>query len=498
MKKRILTILLAGLLSVSATSCMINPSQNPGTSGTGTTTTTTGNQDPGTSPDQFREVNETVYAVVDNLNLRISADTQPSTIAKQVAFKTELQRVGVNNTWSKVKCAGDDTVYFVSTAYLTTDDIAVKHFTAHAEKTMYATEAVKVRHYPTTHEELSKKEHILKTLQKNESVLVVGTGNGWYQVKFAGDDKFYYVSSDYLSTTQVSTQDGLGDYIKAFKDGAYTQPQQMYIATDSANVRKYPSADNSFSSIVDTYVKGTAVTVVAQATINSRLWAQISVPDATDPAAPPAMYYISLDCLSATQGGASLDLAQTLAIYTNFKTYSNPTTKTMYVANTVETSLVIRTSPSIPEGNDAYTNCIDSTLWPKAKAELTVVAYGTATHAGWYIINYQNGFYFVSAIYLTPNSNGTPVLTLEAVLATYKTLEVCTETEMKILKPTNYYSAPTMQNDVKLGTFTADQRVTVIAKGTVENYEIYVIKGTDGNCWFITSDAQSVAPVQAS
>ena len=491
MKKKILTILLAGLMAMSAISCgepSVNPNENPnGTSGPTGTTGTTGTTQPPVNTDQYITANDVVYAVVNNLNLRTAPSTSASA-PKQVAFATELVRVKYNSNWTVVNYDGAE--YYVSTAYLTTDDIAAKKFTPHAEKEMYATEAVKVRLYPTTHAELSKAEHILKTLKANDAVTVVGTGTGWYQVKI--DGKLYYVAASYLSTTKKSGVESLGDYVTQFKNGAYNQPQTMFIATDEANVRLYPSSA-AFSFIVDTLQKGDRGSVVAQATINGNVWAQIQIEDPNDPAAPPAKYYISLDCLSATEGGASLDLTQLLTLYPSFKTYTEP--KTMYVATTVEVSLAVRLSPSIPAAPDTYANCLDSALWPKAKTTLTVVAYGTGTNAGWSIISYANGFYFVNTVYLTPNANGTPVLTLEAVLAQYPSITQCTEKSMVILKNTNYYSVPSMAAAEKLGTFEAGKTVTVIASGMVGAYDIYVIKGEDGNCWFITADASYVGAI---
>lgn len=502
MKKNILTILLAGLLTMSAISCANNPSTNPNNTGdptsqTSSSGTTNNNQDPpivNPPESDYTTVDETVYAVVKNLNLRTSASTSDSALANiQLPFGTELHRTKYNSTWSKVTYNG--TEYYVASVYLTRDDINAKHFTAITPKEMYATDAVKVRLYPSTHTELSKREHIIKTLKKNDAVTVVATGSGWYQIRI--DEKLYYVASKYLSDTKASGVESLGDYLTAFRNGSYTQPQTMFIATEEANVRLYPSFDNSFSTIVDTYQKGTQVTVIAQAMVNGKMWTQISVPNADDPAAPSARYYVSLDCLSATQGGSSLDLTQLLNLYTGFKIY--PEEKTMYVTNDVENGLVIRISPSIPNAEpgskEYYANCLEASLWPKAKTAITVSAYGTGDHSGWYIINYENGYYFVKANYLTTNANGTPVLTLEAVLGAYSTLRQCTETEMVILKDTNYYSAPSMKAEEKIGTYTTNDRVTVIAEGTVGEYGIYVIKGADGNCYFITSEPTNVAPV---
>ena len=503
MKKRILTILLAGLLTMSAVACANNPSQNPGTtsgsndnttatSGTTGTTGTTGN-----NSGSYQDVNEKVYAVIDKLNLRTAPDTSASSLTGlTVNITTEMVRTKYNSSWSKVTYEGKE--YYVSSAYLTTDDIGARYFTAHAAKTMYATDSnVRVRLYPTTHSELSKPEHIIKKLEKNDTVTVVGTSEKWYQISMEG--KLYYVSVDYLSATEVSGQSSLGNYIEAFREAALPQAQTMYISTEQANLRLYPSNDNAFSYIIDTYQKNDAVTVVSKATINGTLWAQILVYDAQDPAAPPARYYISHDCLTPVQGGTSIDLPTLLSQYPTFKTY--PETVKMYVSNKVETSMPVRTSPVLPnvdpaeKPNEYYANCLDSALWPKAKAEISVVAYGTGDHTGWYIISYENGFHFVKAVHLTTNANGEPVLTLDIVLSTYTDLKQCTEEAMVILKDTNYYSKPTMKAEDKLGTYHANDRVTVIAKGTVGAYGVYVIKDANGNCMFITSESSNVSPV---
>ena len=54
---------------------------------------------------------------------------------------------------------------------------------------------------------------------------------------------------------------------------------------------------------------------------------------------------------------------------------------------------------------------------------------------------------------------------------------------------------PGLKGNGKLITFEAGKTVTVIASGMVGAYDIYVIKGEDGNCWFITADASYVGAI---
>ncbi len=69
----------------------------------------------------WREVNDTVYAGVDSLNLRTAPQTGSSTIAKKVNAGDKLNRTETNGVWSKVTLDGDSTVYYVANTWISTN-----------------------------------------------------------------------------------------------------------------------------------------------------------------------------------------------------------------------------------------------------------------------------------------------------------------------------------------------------------------------------------------
>ena len=122
MKKRILALLLTGLLVMSAAACQ-KTTENPNLNGTTNhTTTTTGPDNPPPPQTGYTTVDEDVYAVAD-IALRTSASTteQP---ALTVPFKTALHRVKYSSSWSVVEY--NNTEYYVLTSLLTTDDLEAK------------------------------------------------------------------------------------------------------------------------------------------------------------------------------------------------------------------------------------------------------------------------------------------------------------------------------------------------------------------------------------
>ena len=81
--------------------------QNPGNN----------DNDPPTNSSGWVEKNDTVYAGVDDLNLRKEASTN-STLLKQISAGTKLNRISSNGTWSKVTLDGSTTEYHVLSKFL--------------------------------------------------------------------------------------------------------------------------------------------------------------------------------------------------------------------------------------------------------------------------------------------------------------------------------------------------------------------------------------------
>ena len=174
--------------------------------------------------------------------------------------------------------------------------------------TLYANDAVNVRQTPSTEND----DNIIGSLEKGESVTVVGETSKWFKVNVGGN--IGYVSKEFLVSSPVSEADssetgssetnaqtdqtgetgGDSSVIDAEKNSYvdYGGSSTLYTATD-VNVRQEPGTG---SGIVDVLGSGEAVTVIGE-TDN---WYVVSVNGTTG--------YISKSYLSSSQtqtGGSS-------------------------------------------------------------------------------------------------------------------------------------------------------------------------------------------------
>lgn len=470
MKKRILTLLLAGLLAMSAIACN-NPTENPNlTGGNGVDTAPIV-----TDEDGFQIVNETVYALVDELNLRTEASTVGDA-AKKVDFATEMTRVKYGTRWSVVSYEGVE--YYVMTDYITTDDLGLKTFTPlTTEKIMHATTSgVNVRLYPSSNTMI--KDNLLKKLTLNETVAVIAESADWYQIKL--DGKKYYVYAEYFEEGEVPSINDLGDYKTKFENGKLETPQTMYIINDSTRFRTLPSTED-YSEVITSYASGTPVTVIAVAKVNGSKWAKVEAPIKPDnPAAGTMEGYIRYDMLSLVKEADNKKLESLLAAYT-FEEFDEE--KTMYVAKDNTKGLNVRTSPST-------TGNVKGSL--PSEEEITVVAYGTGEFEGWYMIEYKDeGYFFVSAAYVTEEKGGKASLTSDSYKE-YSELTAYAEPTKMVVKESGAirFVAPELNDENQSGdALQAGAEVTVIAAGTYTkgtmNYKVFFVKDANGGYWFI-------------
>lgn len=134
MKKVLALFLALMMVTVSLAACKKEPSSsllgeegdddgyvvkpnNSDTSDTSDTSNTTGG---GTQTGVWTDTGDTMYAGVDELRLRTSADSG-NNVAKKVNMGTKLNRISTNGVWSKVTVEGDTNEYYVSNAWLSSN-----------------------------------------------------------------------------------------------------------------------------------------------------------------------------------------------------------------------------------------------------------------------------------------------------------------------------------------------------------------------------------------
>ena len=212
--KRILALLLAGVLLLSLASCVSNngdeetgePTDTTNTNtDTNTDTSTTGGED-STEPEdsiKWEETDETVYTFK-AVNLR--ADVNGESL-KSLDSELALHRTRVSEAWSYVEVTidGEKLEGYISNKYITTVNILGTDFvTIEGGKTMYAISesGVNVRKYPT----VSDFSTVVKTIAKDTEVKAVAKNDNWFKIEDTTEDEttpvYYYISAKLLSETK--------------------------------------------------------------------------------------------------------------------------------------------------------------------------------------------------------------------------------------------------------------------------------------------------------
>lgn len=469
MKKRILALLLAGLITASMTSCVSSGDQNDGAATTdpnAPVSTTVGPQ-----TEQMQDVNETVYAIVTGSLL---TDVNAAAAAAVVSPLTELQRVKYSATWSVVVYNGAQ--YYIASASLTADDIKGKGFTPCEPIDMYTTTGLKVRPYASLNDSFSKE---ITTLAINSGVKVIATGTvggmDWSKIKYTDKDGEHegFVSSKYLSKTQTVNPDEV-DYSQHFEDCA---PAIMYVSEEQAAVRSTPvlTADNS--NYADTLYKNAKVTVIARGKGDYAGWSQIKYEAKREDPADPQFYlfgYISNSVLSAIQGGEVATLETLISAY-GFQKLEPA--KTMYVSTEITETLNVRSSPDFSSGANNKIGSVST------KQQVNVVAKGTYGGVFAYIITFGEGYGFVSGQYITVDANGIPMLTLEAIVSKYQFTTADAKTYYA-KSDVNCRFTPEGEITRKL---TAGDSATVVASGEYKGATLFVLE-FDGVYYFAAAD----------
>lgn len=466
MKKRLLALLLAGLLTASMASCTSQRGREDDTKGpNGTEEDQTRPGEEETDPPvtvTWTDVDDYVYVVSESVTM---TSVEDGTATVKAARLEKLHRVKVSNS-SRCVVEKDGKQYYVANKDVTNEDVLGEGFTKlSAEKTMYAKSGVNIRQFASL-----SAPTVGNGLKINDKVTVVATGDvgeiNWSKIKVVDGDNvsYYFVSSKYLSATQVADPNGT-DYSSYF---TACEDKTMYVVVEKSLVLRknaHLEADDIAYLLPDA-----EVIVIATGSIDGVSWSKIKVANEVKPGDPQTytIGYVNSAYLSPVKGGEAMTLEKMLVLYETF-TKKEPA-ETMYVS---AESLNVRSTPTFPASTDRG-NIVAGL---KKKDAVKVVATGTASDTRWAMIEYGEGlYYFVGLSYLTvdPDGNPTPA-SVEELIAKYGFTKLETAKTYYATGKVNCYAAPGVGGTVAK-ELSADDAVTVLAKGEKDGAEWYLFQ----------------------
>ncbi len=486
MKKLITLALVAGILTVSLTSCLSKKgteTESNTRSNNGIITTDPSSVTPGPGPSSkdpadmtYLEDHTVVYVKSDSAVLRDASDTsKTSAIAKFTNKLTDkLMRTGISSdgNWSRIQSG--DAEYYIATSYLTTDDLLAETFADVPEADCYIYDndgtSVNIRTYPSSENAISP---ALKSLASGTKVTLLKTSpNGWAKIRFDSNKEGYIMGKFLKENEPISLNTDFSSYFTSIAD------QTMFVSTEKANLRKIPYSGNEVKgSIAETLVKGTAVTVIGEGTVYNSKWYQVdwTVKGTNGQPDHHVSYYLHASTLSAN-ANASNNLQDYLNSYPALK----QNVKTMYVS---ANSLNARSTPAVEKGDDGKDVNVVKSL--KKKDQVNVVAIGVFDGTVWALAKEGDStFYFVSYAYLTTDPDGKPVpatLTLESIQNLYDFHAMTATGTVKVLA--NLYNTPEVSDDNKLAQLTAGTPIQIVGSVTVSRNAWYVISYNSEYCF---------------
>ncbi len=484
MKKRIVALLLAGLLTASLVACTTTQERpNNGDGGTEQYTPTNPG-DPSVTL-TWTDVNETVYVTAAMTLTGVENTGETTTV--RLLDKLQRVRVGTGtNTQSIV--VKDGKQYYAATKNLTPNDLLGENFnTLATPKIMYVAEQkLNIRKYASS-ESFST---IITTLEMNNTVKVIAVGGEWSMIEHSGSNCFVF--SECLSETEVVDPDDINNYdMSAFDNFEESEHENMYVILKyedgSLALRTCPS---SKSTAKDYLSKGDSVVRIGKGMVNGVEWSKIYIliqPDEDEGTGVQSVEgYVPSDFVSENKNGVpEVSLDDMIKEYSTFSKLDAP--QTMYVNESIgDSTLIVRASPEIPEKTTE--NYVTELHF---KDQVKVVATGKGGEIFWAMIEYSQGeYYFVSYKYLTTDPAGKIVpLTYEQLLSTYPAFEECTPTTYYTVKEINCNTVPEYQKadevPEKLAKGTA---VTVVATAKINYITWYLYRTAEGSYYFAGAD----------
>ena len=479
MKKKLLALALAGLLALSATSCLNKEAERP--DGPIGGPTGNGGGDP-IIPGivTWTEVNETVYATAAMTLTGVESSSDVTTVkAMDVLTRTRYSSDGRSIVLKNNK------YYYATSRNLTNEDLEGLKFTSCNETKYVSAETLHVRRYASN----ASYSPIKGTLKLNDTVQVIAKGTSWCKIQYTATEQ-YFVHMDFLADSKVIDPNDMSQY-PTFVEGTHTT---QYVTVEQVAVRKAPSTAASWLGDLK---KDAEVTVIASAVINGKtwhkVWAVLEVKEGQSPEAIEA--YISADCLSPNKGASSaMTLDGMLKLYTNFSATNGVLTR--YITDNVN----IRSTPKLIAADADNSNVVQTLKKADLVKVVALAKEADADNIIWAMIEYKEGeYYFVSYKYLTTDPAGNPAApTLAELLASYQSFSACTEKTVWAKALVNCNTAPT--NDTEITKqLSANEAVTLVATGSVRGQTWYLFKTADGGYYFAHSSLfTDVAPTPAN
>ncbi len=480
MKKRLLALIMAGMLTASMASCVSTGSQD--TTGGGENKNpviTTGGEDDKKNPAAtWKDVDKTLYTF-EKAELRAEAKATGQLLLTLDA-ESELHCTKQSAEWSYVECNGQ--TGYVSNKSITDVDLLAKTFETveGGKKTMYATAKLNVRLYPASDTELAVSK-VMASLDWNDEVTVISNNGEWsrIEIEINGKTEYYFVSSEYLDSEKQIDPNDKSQWEDLFND---CDPTYVRYTDGSVNLREAPSLHTSVKYI--TLDPDTKVTVLAvgQVTTDSN-WSYVKVEIQPEKEGDGITYetgYINSRYLMKQPSTAPVTLDSVLELYPEFQKLA--TEKTMYATQGV----YFRSNPTTFKKADTANKV--GTL--QAKEAVTVVAAGVYGEYNCLVFKYKvddkDGFYFILSDYLTTSSDGTPMVTLDTLTLKYPnfTLLSAPKTGKVTTTKANCYLTPQNAETVPL-VLEQNQSVKIVAEETGTSAAWYVIQTESGELYFV-------------
>ncbi len=478
MKKTLSLMILAGLLTASLASCVVEGNDPEVPTGSEPYYQVTTSQTPQvTLPQQnsnpkevtYIPANEIVYIIDKNVSLKPDDEAGASIT---LGVTTKLTRIGTSSYWSKVEYQG--AVYYIAKTALTTDDLGEETFTA-CTKTKYVSGGtVYVRPYASSSADLYKAMNIASDLGSRttgDEIKVIAESKDWSKIEWteSGTTKKGFIHNSMLSDRKPSVSDT--EFLNQF---TANEPVTMYVSVGQTVLREKPYADDRGSEM-DVLKKGTAVTVIATGTVENVLWSMVE----WEVNSVKVKYYVASSSLAATTP-SNATLEQMLKAYPTLVAFE--TEIDLYVS---ADSMNGRSTPTLLKEADNIVKSLFKGNKVHAVASGRIEgqdANGASTTITWCLIQDPDpeiGFYFVSYSYLTPNADGTPApipVSLEELIKTHGFTKLSTPITMTVKAKSKVMSAPNVSSVV--GELEQGTNVSVVARGAISD-------GFVTNDWYI-------------
>ena len=498
MKRRIVALLLAGLMTTAAlASCRAQTNNNNNPGGTepnqGTSQTTPKPEDPYTPPTvTWSDVDKTVYTVNDVKLRQDASDT--STALATIAKATAVHCTKQSSAWYYVEYDGKQG--YIRKTSVTETNITGSDFVnvEGGSKIMYAnSKTINVRPYPVQNDTIAA---AVGSYSLNDEVVVLAQNDNWYKVKYIknGEEFEYFVSKDCLSEQKVVDPDDDSIYENLFTEVNGEVGVEKYVrVSGTVNFRKAP---NTKASIIMSLSDGVKVTVLKTGTVDGTAWSYIVVKVESDKEGVPSTYeygYISSAYLADTNGDMTLD---EFIAYHGFNKIEGG--MMYYVLK--EASIKLRSTPDFPDTDagekDNELTIIQSGTTPESIKSLKVVATGEVDGFAWFMAEYTKKegdketvircFVGGKALdNLTTDASGERVVTIQDLVNKYPKLTILETPEIKTAtKKANCYGTNDTTGTV-LGTIEVGTEVTVVATETGTFATWCVIQTQEGKLLFV-------------